>query len=184
MERQEAIRRIKAWKLDEDDMEVLAELIPELKDSEYERIRKDILAFFKAKKVKGEKQPILDEWIKWLEEQEESDELEFIPVESTLEFKAGLNAGRNEVKWNDSDQHYFNELVDFLKNKKTKLQHDLDIYVSWMENRFRYFRPWKLSLSTADLENELCDIQDNYADTSHEYKVLGEAIEYIRRENK
>lgn len=39
---------------------------------------------------------------------------------------------------------------------------------------------WKQSLATVDLENDLCYIQDNYSDGSHEYKVLGEAIEFIR----
>ncbi len=34
---------------------------------------------------------------------------------------------------------------------------------------------------TADLENSLCDLQDGFSDTSHEYGILGEAIEYIRR---
>ena len=38
MTKEEAIRRIKAWNLDEDDIEVLAEIIPELKESENERI--------------------------------------------------------------------------------------------------------------------------------------------------
>lgn len=33
---------------------------------------------------------------------------------------------------------------------------------------------------TADLENSLCNIQDSYSDTSYEYRVLGEAIEFIR----
>ena len=42
MTREEAIRRIKAWNLDADDMEVLSEVIPELKESEDERIRKRI----------------------------------------------------------------------------------------------------------------------------------------------
>ena len=36
MTREEAIRRIKAWNLDADDMEVLSEVIPELKESEDE----------------------------------------------------------------------------------------------------------------------------------------------------
>jgi hypothetical protein len=43
MTKEEAIRRIKAWNLDADDMEVLSEVIPELKeneDSEDEKIRK------------------------------------------------------------------------------------------------------------------------------------------------
>ena len=39
---------------------------------------------------------------------------------------------------------------------------------------------WKKSLATADLKNSLCDLQDNYHDGSYEYKILGEAIEFIR----
>lgn len=39
---------------------------------------------------------------------------------------------------------------------------------------------WKESLATADLENSLCDMQDGFSDTSYEYRILGEAIEFIR----
>ena len=40
MTKEEAIRRIKSWNLDSDDMEVLSVVIPELKESEDERIIK------------------------------------------------------------------------------------------------------------------------------------------------
>ena len=43
MDREEAIRRIKAWNLDSDDMEVLAVVIPELAESEDERTRKHLI---------------------------------------------------------------------------------------------------------------------------------------------
>ena len=47
MTREEAIRRIKAWNLDADDMEVLSEVIPELKEeSDDERIRKFLIDYF------------------------------------------------------------------------------------------------------------------------------------------
>lgn len=39
MDYKEAIRRVKAWRLDADDMEVLSVLIPELKENADERIR-------------------------------------------------------------------------------------------------------------------------------------------------
>lgn len=52
MEREEAIRRIKAWNLDSDDREVLATIIPELRESEDERIR---MALIKLMTVAGEK---------------------------------------------------------------------------------------------------------------------------------
>lgn len=44
MTKEEAIRRIKAWNLDSDDMEVLSVVIPELAESEDEKIRKAIIA--------------------------------------------------------------------------------------------------------------------------------------------
>ena len=53
MTREEAIERIKyciekqAWALDENDTEALYEVIPELRESEDERIRKELVAFFK-----------------------------------------------------------------------------------------------------------------------------------------
>ena len=43
MDREEAIRRIKAWNLDSDDREVLAVVIPELAESEDERTRKHLI---------------------------------------------------------------------------------------------------------------------------------------------
>ena len=45
-------------------------LIPELKESEDEMIREQILDYFMAKKV-NESQPVLDSWIAWLEKQGE-----------------------------------------------------------------------------------------------------------------
>lgn len=46
------------------------------------------------------------------------------------------------------------------------------------------FGGWKSDLSTADLENELVDIMGNFSEESHEYKILDEAVEYIRRTAK
>ena len=67
MDRQEAIRRIRAWNLDSDDMEVLAEVIPELKESEDERI---IGRIKKAVESYWSDEP-LDEILAWLEKQGE-----------------------------------------------------------------------------------------------------------------
>lgn len=48
MEREEAIRRIKAWNLDSDDREVLEVIIPELRESDDERIRKILIHIVKG----------------------------------------------------------------------------------------------------------------------------------------
>lgn len=75
MTREEAIRRIKAWNLDPDDMEVLSVVIPELAESEDERIRKQILDCFGTMRRQGcfpsKHKEQYDSWISWLEKQKE-----------------------------------------------------------------------------------------------------------------
>ena len=73
MTREEAIRRIKAWNLDSDDMEVLSVVIPELQESEDEKIRRTLVEYFgpmaQLDLVRGVPiQKIRD----WLEKQKES----------------------------------------------------------------------------------------------------------------
>lgn len=67
MTREEAIRRIKAWNLDSDDMEVLSVVIPELAENEDEKIRiellKDIPKVFPYEKA--------FRYIHWLEKRKE-----------------------------------------------------------------------------------------------------------------
>lgn len=48
--------------------EVVEHIFPSLKESEDEKVRKQILNYFMAKKV-NEPQPVLDSWIAWLEKQ-------------------------------------------------------------------------------------------------------------------
>lgn len=78
MDREEAIRRIKAWNLDSDDMEVLAVVIPELAESEDERIRNSLLEFLDdvwhmGKNANFDRWGKADcaDWIAYLEKQKE-----------------------------------------------------------------------------------------------------------------
>ena len=74
MEREEAIRRIKAWNLDSDDREVLEAIIPELAESGDEKINR---AIFKALSKKDARDVLLAEGIQvsdalaYLEKQKE-----------------------------------------------------------------------------------------------------------------
>ena len=71
MTREEAIRRIKAWNLDADDMEVLSEVIPELKESQDESIRQSIVETIKqCTDILGPKNQ--KRMLDWLEKQKES----------------------------------------------------------------------------------------------------------------
>lgn len=81
MTREEAIRRIKAWNLDSDDMEVLTVVIPELAESEDERIRKRLIEYFEGfrmgnAEVKWEGLNV-QEVLVWLEKQKEQKPAEW-----------------------------------------------------------------------------------------------------------
>ncbi len=73
MTREEAIRRIKAWNLDSDDREVLAVVIPELKESEDERMLREIKRYIKEQGDKPTGLPngtvAVSDMIAWLEKQ-------------------------------------------------------------------------------------------------------------------
>ena len=72
MTREEAIRRIKAWNLDSDDMEVLAVVIPELAESEEDsNIVEELHEYFRYLQLTSDKEfsPSLsiDKILNWLE---------------------------------------------------------------------------------------------------------------------
>lgn len=75
MEREEAIRRIKAWNLDPDDREVLEAIIPELAESEDERMLREIKRYIKEQGDKPTGLPngtvAISDMIAWFEKQKE-----------------------------------------------------------------------------------------------------------------
>lgn len=84
------------------------------------------------------------------------------------------------LKNNDSLEN----IIIGVRNKLRHLDKNIvDKYANFLLSIPKMFQQdgWKASLKTADLENSLCDLQDGFSDTSHEYRILGEAIEYIRR---
>ena len=94
MTREEAIRRIKEWNLDADDMEVLSEVIPELKESEDEKIRKGLIRHLEELRdwkvdtmVPIKVSSHYDAWITWLEKQKEQKPSEWSEDDS---IKSGI----------------------------------------------------------------------------------------------
>jgi len=73
MTKEEAIKRIRDWNLDKDKMEVLSVVIPELAESEDERIRKGIIQYLEQSQFGEEHYHIDDDivrgYIVWLEKQ-------------------------------------------------------------------------------------------------------------------
>jgi hypothetical protein len=90
MTKKEAIVKIKAWDfLDNDEKEILETLIPELKESEDEKIRKELIEHIKANKDADYvlfKKFSSDDVIAWLEKQGKS-------------------------KWTDEDEENFRDII-------------------------------------------------------------------------
>jgi len=97
MDREEAIRRIKAWNLDSDDREVLAVVIPELTDSDDERIREGMIDEIKAI-LRGEDlgfppQDVLESRLAYLVKQKEQK-----PAEWDEDTKTNLDRALQIIK--------------------------------------------------------------------------------------
>lgn len=104
MTREEAIRRIKSWNLNSDDMEVLSAAIPELTENEDDRIRKEIIDFIQWAEDRGmtrhdyhqAKRPAV--WIAYLEKQKEQKEIPLMNGDGDLYFDNWNQQNHNPTK--------------------------------------------------------------------------------------
>ena len=118
-------------------------IIPELAESEDEKIRKEIINYFKCQtRDEPSRKDIHNKWASWLERQEgceviKKDWLEYIKQSWYKEgFIDGKYAEKRCLEWTQNDATILNELIDFLENKTVKLQHDLALYASWLKRKF------------------------------------------------
>lgn len=101
MKQKEAINRIKerlskqAWCVDEDDIEALSTMIPELKESEDERIRKWIVGLLHQLQYNDAERPKALKAVEWLEKQKEQKPAEY--PEKGNEYWFGFNEGKGTV---------------------------------------------------------------------------------------
>lgn len=122
----------------EQQMEAEA-FFPELKESEDERIRKEIVQLIQCM---HEEDPRKERWLAWLEKQEgceyiKKDWLEHIKQSWYKEgFIDGKYSGGTSKEWTINDAAIFKELIDFLENGTAKLQHDLTKYANWLKIQF------------------------------------------------
>ena len=98
MTQEEAIKRIKGWNLDDDDMEVLSTLIPELKENEDKKIKEEIMHLvmqptWKTEKEFHRRQELCD----WIEKQGEQKSA------NTPKFKVGDKIRRKAPRSFDKD---------------------------------------------------------------------------------
>ena len=86
--------------------------------------------------------------------------------------------------WSEEDETKLTTAETFIKNTSLIGNDGIkEVTIDWfksLKDRVQSQNKRKVSLATADLENSLCDIQDAFSDTSYEYRILGEAIEFIR----
>ena len=77
MTKEEAIRRIKSWNLDSDDMEVLSVVIPELAESEDEKIRKELINYLthRIEVTTLDEDKDCKSWIAYIEELPTNEEM-------------------------------------------------------------------------------------------------------------
>jgi len=102
-----------------------------------------------------------------------------------------LEAAKEELKWHNSAWSKEDErMLDIILNDVNYAQKNFsDSKLIPYKRKVDWFnsikeriqpQPQNKSLATSDLDNSLCDIQDRFSDTSYEYRILGEAIEFIR----
>ena len=137
MTREEAINEIKSWAIpSKKGREVLETLIPELRESEDEKIRKDILRFLKAKlencTAPTPAKSTLSIWIDFLEKQKEQnhDGKKWIYEDDyDKDIERSFNEGKDEVLENpekyglQKEQKPIEDVVkDITKNKESAIK--------------------------------------------------------------
>ena len=124
----EAIKKLRNFYRDYDTVsclidvkEELANLFPELRESEDERIRKNIIAFIK------ENYSSAKPWIAWLEKQSEENMIEALRLEYEKGKSDALQEQRKE--WTSEDLLKRNEIADILQ------EYNRDDLIDWLEKR-------------------------------------------------
>ena len=98
---------------------------PELRESEDERIRKAIIHYILYETKGNISEATEHVWVTWLEKQKEQK-----PTNS-----------EKPKEWSEEDDALLKEIVSFFKDGTVKLQHDLDLYAGFLQNKFKSLRP-------------------------------------------
>ena len=119
---------------------VLEEVFPLLKESEDERIRKELIEHCRNTRcVTEEGAERIAKWISWLEKQEGCEYIKKDWLEHIKQswYKEGFIDGKYTPKeLTINDVATLNELIDLLENGTAKLQHDLTLYANWLKTQF------------------------------------------------
>ena len=160
---------------------IIETLFPEIKESEDEKIRKEIINYFKCQtRDEPSRKDIHNKWISWLEKQEgceyiKKDWLEHIKQSWYKEgFIDGKYSGGTSKEWTINDAATLKELIDFLENGTAKLQHDLTRYANWLKNQFTPIE------KQGEKEKDILEdaILDGYILDDDEDGLIAETIRY------
>ena len=133
-------------------------VILEPKESEDERIRKKVIEYINV----------------------------FVPYDDKEEIVAHLEKMKEQkpAEWSEEDDALLKEIVSFFKDGTVNLQHDLNLYAGFLEEKFKSLRPqphWKPSEEQMDIldkvyhylwadRNATADMQDGLGDFIDELK--------------
>ena len=178
-------------------------LIPELKESEDEMIREQILDYFMAKKV-NESQPVLDSWIAWLEKQgehkpawSEEDEIGCCDAMWAIEQARTIAKNENEMgnlwyaekwlkslknrvqpqqEWSEEDEHRITDAIYFLDTAKKHYAstEELRACIEWLKS-LKERCTWKPSDKHYELEEFAKIVRGNLTGISKDVQELFES---------
>ena len=138
MTREEAIKAIKAWDfLNNDEKEVIETLIPELKESEDERIRKELIKLMRQISdtiVENYTTVPISDFVAWLEKQGDKDKL----IKELGEYKVKYTQEvlENHLKiMNKDDERLRKTTIDFLKDFADKGYENAVECIGWLEKQ-------------------------------------------------
>ena len=179
------------------------QIFPELKESEDEKIRKEIIQFLQLPHPQFVGKRNHEEWIAWLEKQgeqkseEEVDNLhnylydEQNPADEVGDYdhKEVLQAIINEQNhaWSEEDEQYFISILgDIGIADKNMNEETYQRKRKWLENKFNSLKPqntWKPSDEQMDaLSNALSLAKSCGEESSYDLRTLYEQLNKLREE--
>ena len=147
------------------DMEDYETIFPELKESEDERIRKEILSFCQNRADNYPNDPKyanIGNWISWLEKQAQKPAIEMKTPEESLGIDSDTYnkivddclLGEQKPAWSEEDETVLDNLIYALSNDR--IGNSRDEYVNWLKS-LKPKNTWKPSDVQMELLKEACD---------------------------
>lgn len=138
-------------------------VIIEPKESEDERIRKEIIQFLRLPHPQFVGKRNHEEWIAYLGKQKEQKPAlrlvgDGLISDPNAHFE--LESEQKPAEWSEDDDALLKEIVSFFKDGTVKLQHDLNLYAGFLEKKFKSLRPqphWKPSEEQMKALNEVAN---------------------------